>query len=296
MTISRKPDAEDINRFLGFLKSQPWLGSARKWWPDFLFRVDNVDSAAAILNSGRLYSREAAMARVLMTTDSASPTVISKTQDRWKSFVRLYFRPRTPTQYSNEGFRPKGQYALQSHCPVPVVMMFDASDILTWETTQFSNGNLAAPGALTGSDAGFLRRIPFEMVYHDEWLDELNKRMVVFHRHAEAIVPNEMDLAALRFIQCRTQAEYETLMCLLNDNARQAFSNKIGVGARANLHFRHWTYMDQVQLDRETIRFEFNRSSRAAGPFYARVEITEGGTGRVYTWERDAFQASDPWC
>lgn len=116
MTITRKPDAQEIKRFLEHLKSQPWLGPARRWWPDFLFRVDNIEATANILNTGKLLSRAAAQTSGLMITDSASPDVIARTSDHWKQYARLYFRPRTPTQFSNEGFRPAGHYTHNAHC------------------------------------------------------------------------------------------------------------------------------------------------------------------------------------
>jgi hypothetical protein len=79
------------------LKRETWLGSARAWWPECLFRTDHVEGAAAILNSGKLLSRSRAADLRVMAHDSASPDVISNTSDAWKRFVRLYFRPRSPT-------------------------------------------------------------------------------------------------------------------------------------------------------------------------------------------------------
>lgn len=291
MTIPRKPDTEKIKQHIQNLKQQSWLGQARVWWPDFLFRFDNIDAAARILNSGKLLSRRAALADGVMTTDSASPDVIASTASKWKEYVRLYFRPRTPTQFDSEGFRPADQYVLRAHCPVPVVMLFDAPDILTRRETVLSNGNLAA-NALTGNDVTFLQNISFEKVYHDSWLTEEEKRTVIFHRHAEVIVPDELDLSALRFVGCRTQAEYESLLHLLEPDARDKWSPKIGLGTRANLHFRRWTFVEQADLDSKRIRFEFNPSSTTPGPFLARVVIQEDTTGDEYSWEGKSYLAN----
>lgn len=59
-----------------------------------------------------------------MAVDIASQKVIKSTASKWKDFVRLYFRPRTPMQYRNEGFRPKNQRELESHCPVPIIFKY----------------------------------------------------------------------------------------------------------------------------------------------------------------------------
>jgi hypothetical protein len=55
-----------------------------------------------------------------MIIDNASRNVMANTDPYVRDFVRLYFRPQTPTQYRNEGIRPKNMRELESHCPVPV--------------------------------------------------------------------------------------------------------------------------------------------------------------------------------
>lgn len=290
MTIPRKTDSEKIREHIKRLKGEPWLRAAREWWPDFLFRFDNIDAAARILNSGKLLCRRAAQTAGVMGLDCASPAVIASTSDKWKHYVRLYFRPRTPTQYDSEGFRTSDKYELGAHCPVPVVMLFDAAEILTRASTEFSEGNLAA-NAATGDDAKFFGGIPFEKVYHDTWFEPSQKAPIIFHRHAEVILPNELDLNPLRFVGCRTQAEWETLMYLLEPEARKKWSAKIGPGAKANLHYKRWTFVEQVELSRNKIRFQFNPSSATPGPFRACVEIREDVTGKVYRWNQDQFYA-----
>jgi hypothetical protein len=291
VSIPRKADSKKIQEHIKKLKEQSWLGKARAWWPDFLFRFDNIDSAAKILNTGRLLSRRAAQAAGVMGIDCAAAGVIASTADKWKQYVRLYFRPRTPTQFDSEGFRTRERYVLGAHCPVPVVMLFDASEILTRANTEFSNGNLAA-NAATANDAAFLQSIPFNMVYHDSWFEPSEKATIIFHRNAEVIVPDELDLSPLRFVGCRTQAEYETLLHLLGPEARKKWSVKIGLGVKASLHYRRWTFVEQVELTRGKIRFQFNPSSETPGPFRAYVEIREDETGDEYCWSQDLFLAS----
>ena len=115
--------------------------------------------------------------------------MLDHTDEKWKNCVRLYFRPRTPTQYQVEGFRPQGQLgSLQAHMPVPVFFLFEAKDILTRAGTRFSAGNLAA-SRVVGEDAVYFESIPFQKVYHDSWMAEGEKGNIKFHRHAEVIVP-----------------------------------------------------------------------------------------------------------
>ncbi len=113
-----------------------------------------------------------------LLTDIAGPEIIESTPDEWKRFVRLYFRPRTPTQYRNEGIRPKGSLKLGAHCPVPVIFLFDANNY-SWEEKMFRVGkqlkfnlsSLSQPGAYKVSfylDG----HLAYQNSYND-WLDEI---------------------------------------------------------------------------------------------------------------------------
>ncbi|HVU49196.1 MAG TPA: DarT ssDNA thymidine ADP-ribosyltransferase family protein [Polyangia bacterium] len=290
MSPVKKADAAQILDHLAALKTAPWLGPARAWWPDCLFRVDGMEATARILNSGALLSRATATAEGVLLSDAASPQVIAATSERWKNYVRLYFRPRTPTQFHSEGFRRTDEYGLGARCPAPVVMVFDSRQILVRSDALFSDGNLAA-NASTGGDAAFLRGIPFERVYHDSWFEQADRKTIVFNRHAEVIIPDRMSLDALRFIGCRSQAEYETLIFLLDITARKNWSNKIGLSVKANLHNRHWSFVEQAVLEAHQVKFRFNPSTKTPGPFNIRMDVIEHAGKRHY-WESASYLAN----
>ncbi len=291
MTIPRKSDSLEVVAHIRSLKAELWLGRARAWWPDCLFRFDHIEAAAKILNSGKLLSRAAAREAGVMWPDCASPSVIACTDEHWQGYTRLYFKPKSPTQFDSEGFRPADMYHLGACCPVPIVLLFDAEDVLTRASTRFTDGNLARNPEV-GDDASFLRRIPFKLVYHDTWFQPSERDKIIFHRHAEVIVPNELDLLPLRFVGSRTQAEYETLLNLLQPAIQRRWSGRIGLGTAWNLHYRRWTFVEQVDLGPEAIVFKFNPSSETTGPFVARVDITEDATGQRHYWESRDFEAN----
>ncbi len=230
-----------------------------------------------------------ALAKGRMLSDAASPDVIAHTKDMWKDHVRLYFRPRTPTQYNSEGIRPAGQYGRGSCCPIPIVMLFSSRDILTLAATRFSAGGLAASNADVGEDASFLRSIPFEKVYHDESFFPEERSAYVFHRHAEVIYPRELDLSALRAIYCRTTAERETLLSLLTPTATKRWSKSIGLSSKHGLHFRQWTFLERVALDSAAVELSFNPSTHSPGPFKVELEIKSGDN--KFLWRADQFNA-----
>jgi hypothetical protein len=131
--------ADDIRRHI-----QTWsnrLGNL-SWWPRYIYHFTDVRNAASIIQSKHLYSRAETEYRRLMEVDNASPTVIQQTHPEHQENVRLYFRPRTPTQYRNEGIRPVSQRQLGAHCPVPIYFCFDALTILAQDNTRFLDGNM----------------------------------------------------------------------------------------------------------------------------------------------------------
>ena len=293
MKSTEKSNAKEIRTHIATLKNANWLGSARSWWPDFLFHFTDVGNAVNILQTGELLSRTEAEASGQMLTDNASPEIIEQTDERWKDYVRLYFRPRTPTQYRNEGLRPIAQRELGgSHCPTPIYFLFDSASILCHPGTVFSEGNLAT-GTEAYGDAEAFKKIPFEKVYHDTWFDPQDRSTIIFHRNAEVTVPNRLDLSSLKFVLCRSQAECDTLLYLLPRNTRMRWIRNISLDTRMNLFFRRWTFVEEAELSRTEITFRFNRSTLTPGPFHTLVSISETMTNATYEWENDSYQANE---
>lgn len=76
-----------------------------KWWAEFAFHYTDMSNAVNILRDGCLYSRIDAEMYGNMSNDNASMQVINMTNSDIESYVRMYFRPHTPTQYHNEGYK-----------------------------------------------------------------------------------------------------------------------------------------------------------------------------------------------
>lgn len=280
-----KPDAELIRAHLASLPSRHGLGGDRVWWINNLFRFDDVEAAAKILNGGRLLSRSLATEQGAMLRDSANPEVVGNTSHEWKSCARLYFRPKTPTLHNGEGFRPPEQLS-GGNWPVPVVLIFHSPDILAQEGVRFSDGSLAARRVKTGFDARFLRSIPFEKVYHVGGFTRSERDEIIFHRQAEVAVPGHCDLSSLKHIICRSEAEYTTLLSLLTPEALLQWHRMIGLGEgeRRNVFFRRWSYVDRVELGATEMAFRFNPSTEAPGPFKMRVVIVTNANQKLF-WE-----------
>ena len=223
----------------------------RAWWPRFVYHFTDVRNAVEILKRGWLFSRDRATTEGLLTCDGASATVISQTLSEHKNFVRLYFRPGTPTQFRNEGIRPieqrwrPGLGEPSAHLPVPVFFCFDAVETLGADGVCFSDGNMASSRVEYNDTCDLFKRLPFELIYHDGPFPPEESAKFKHHRHAEVLVPEQLSLEHLRWIICRSSAERQTLLALLPSEARGSWESRVRLGFEG-LFFRRWTYVESV--------------------------------------------------
>jgi hypothetical protein len=286
MTIREKPDTPVFQEYLKQLK-QKLYSDARRIWPYFLFHFTDVNNIVSILKSGQLLSRYQLASNGVKHIDIASPDVIGITENQWKDYVRFYFRPRTPTLYHNEGFRCLNRRQLGgAHCPIPIYLLFDLEAIVCRLDSQFSYGSLARSNSRVFSKASDFKGIPFDLVYHDSGFSLEQKDKIIYHRQAEVIVPQSINLDNLTFIWCRSAAERETLRHLMGDELWQKWGKVVRHSAENNFFYRQWIYVNQVNLSDSTISIYFNQcqQSRDLGPFAASLVIDEVATGTKYLW------------
>ena len=242
------------------LASSLRLDGNRKRWPNWLFRSDHVENAAAILNSGKLLSRSAAECNRLIVKDSGSPRHIGQLSPDHRSYVRLYFRPRTPTQYRNEGMRPTGKIELGAHMPVPVYVLFSSS-LLMDVGVSFTRGRLTTETEI-GSSLKFLQDMNFADIYHDRGVGAVggsDRRSEILNaRHSEVIVKNDLQLDRAKHVVCRSAPERETLLSLLNAEARRRWAQRVHVDeGRRILFYKRGTFVQSADLSETGSRFVF---------------------------------------
>jgi hypothetical protein len=126
-------------------------------------------------------------------------------------------------------------------------------------------------------------------------LSESDKKSIIFHRHAEVIVPEVLDLSSLKYIYCRSQAEFETLIQLLPEQKRLNWINRIYIDTRSLFFFYEWVFIRKASLCSSSINLHFNPSSQESysSPFYARLEIIEVKTNKKYIWKQRNFSAKE---
>lgn len=182
-------------------------------WIKNLFRHEPVESAIRILAAGQLLSRAAASATDSIQNDIAPDDIIQNRDDAHE-YVRLYFRPRTPTQYHIEGIRKPADYYMGRHGGFLVMMVFNGASVLTLPEARFSTANMQSPySVILDGDDGF-DQLDFAGIYHDEAYPSDDQRK---KRCAEVLLSEPLSIRPhLSALVVRTDADMATLKYLLS--------------------------------------------------------------------------------
>lgn len=213
--------------------------------------------------------------------------------------MRLYFRPRTPTNYRNEGVRPAHKIEYEAHMPVPVFLLFSLVDLITEAGTSFTHGRME-PGTPRGSTAGFLRGIPFKKVYHDSGVGALGtagRSEILNARHSEVLVNRELPLDFLKWIVCRSAPERQTLLNLLTPTARRRWSPRTVLEKTRPIFCKRGTFMESVTLSTAESTFQFSTQTEAPswrGPFDMVISWEDGSGWSCEHHVRDFHVTPDP--
>lgn len=248
------------------------LPTSIDWWPNYFYHFTNITNALGIIDKEWIYGRQEAVSNNLMASDNASPSVISVSQNEIKEYARLYFRPRTPTQYHNEGYKPKHirNSDINANCSVPIFFFLDSSTILNMDDVMFSETSCAGLhdlNLLSGNKA--FEHLPFEKIYHDRPFSAEDRDDIVKHRHAEVVHLNGFPIKdALKGIVCRSVAEKQTLLYLLqtqNPKAYQKHRQKIRYSPELNLFFNNGIFIKTVEYSDGRIQIALNPSDKRFG-------------------------------
>ena len=218
----------------------------------YAYHYTDATNAASILSEGFIYSRQEAIKRKLMHNDNASSSVIGNTLDSSKDYVRFYFRPLTPTQFYNEGYKPlqiRYEHDANANVPMPIFFIFNLEEMLQDKNIFFSEVSRAgySPGSLKQGLTDF-QTLPFDKIYSD---GSQTDREMVKYRHAELACRNKFPIDAyLAAIVCRTEAEKNTFLSYLPHDIYQKYKNKIQVeGNTLKLFERNGLFVETVNFE-----------------------------------------------
>ena len=201
-----------------------------RWWPHYAYHYTDIRNAVSILESRMLYSRIRAEELDVMKNDNASRQVIDMTASETSSFVRFYFRPLTPTQYHNEGYKHKDlRYDgdPNANVPVPVFFFFHLDQLLSDPAACFSERSEAGGGnpVFRGEEA--FSKLHFDLIYRTGPYisrDAEGKKQEGSYRQAEILYPDMYRIdQSLAGIVCRNAAERITLLNLLKEKSNRLY-------------------------------------------------------------------------
>ena len=195
----------------------------------YAYHYTDVTNAVNILATGYLYSRQKCNEKNLMQNDNASSSVIGNTSTATKDDVRFYFRPLTPTQYYNEGYKhPQIRFSsdINANVPVPIFFLFDLQKMLEnipeLRFTPMGRAGYSNMELLNGIES--FSNLPFDKIYSTGFYDKDIEGDLKVYRHAELAVSKKFEvLPYIKHIVCRNEIEYFTLINLLRDSNKELF-------------------------------------------------------------------------
>jgi hypothetical protein len=229
--------------------------SYREKWPSRLFHHAPIENAVQIITDGHLRSRsDPANQR---EKDVAAAGVIDH-REHAHNFARLYFRPKTPTQWHIEGIRKAGEckFGDKAHAPVLIMLVFDAKRVLSISSVSFCDRNMQLGSAQPGDTEEYFSAIPFQKVFHEGGTG--GDSTIKDHRCAEVLVPSPLSLAGnLQWVYCRSSAERDTLIHLLG-KLGPAWAKRILVSSDLLVFHREYAFVDEVSLADSGVVFQLN--------------------------------------
>jgi hypothetical protein len=233
--------------------------SSVRWWPQFAYHYTDIMNAVSIISDECLYSRVNAESLNLMRNDNASRQVLDMTGVNTTRQVRFYFRPLTPTQYYNEGYKPTSlrfEGDVNANVPVPIFFLFNLEKVLCLPDIRFSEFTQAGHGSTTNHGVEEFCKLNFAKIYSKGSMDTEGMK----YRHAELLYPDRFNLEGyLVNILCRNEIEKLSLMNLLMQWSPEKFDkykDTIKV-CRSDMFYKNGFFVEDMIYYNKTISFLF---------------------------------------
>ncbi|WP_278589696.1 DarT ssDNA thymidine ADP-ribosyltransferase family protein [Limosilactobacillus pontis] len=231
-----------------------------------IWHFTDINNMANILSYQEITSKNWGTQQRVIENDNAASSVNDAATKPWvHDYARFYLRPKTPTQYRNEGIYqyygdqpdfkalPKSLVnraqtgfwtdGLPAHLPVPVFIGFSLRKFLQ-QGGHLVKGSLAGkrvadePAAMFDDDCSFLKE-HVQQIY-SEW------GAPVWLKHTEFVFPQRMHFNASDILRIvvRSEAEKLVLLTLLTEHDSTLFSKK---GTHQQIDVQR--YIDRIVVD-----------------------------------------------
>lgn len=248
------------------LSQKQKLSKELQWWVSFFYHFTDVHNAVNILKKGWIMSRKYVSDSGIMENDNASKAVIQATNTSSKNYGRLYFRPLTPTQYHNEGFKPKEirNTEIDASCPVPVFLCLSSLKTLQYPGTEFAEKGIAGNRHNIQSGEDAFSQLNFSKIYHNTWYDTKENSDIKEYRLSEVIRENGFPLEPLlQCILCRSIAEKETFLYLIKVYSLRMYNtykDKIFYLPKYQCFFNNGIFIKKAIINEQYLTLTLNES------------------------------------
>lgn len=229
-----------------------------------------------IIKTGKLLSRTEA--QQFSFIDAAEQSVIDKTPEQVKGYVRFYYKEKTPTMYDNEGIKADNSL---SHMPIPVLLLFN-ENIINYRNIAFTSGCGGSKYSQRTENIHVAMNFDWETVFSRGGIQsdevsimtmgfDLNKAIVVNRRNAEFLLNKEIDIKHIKKIIFRSPADKKHAILTLGNN--ELFE----VDASKFNNHRNFLYDYEIvkDIDRFHIALLF-RSEKSKYTHELRIAYTDG--------------------
>jgi hypothetical protein len=227
-----------------------------------------LENAVELLKARELLSRTAA--QDVLRRDIAPDEIINLNHVA-HNYARLYFRPRTPTQYRIEGIRRTEEIWNGKHAPVMYMFVFHSSQLLTRDGVHFSKGNMQIPGTEVLDGDNNFQSLDFSKIYHEGSYPPEHSDIKIW-RCAEVLVDSPLELDdGLEAVVCRSDAERKTLLFHLGADAAH-WASRLQVMTQPGFFNAEYAFVEAVDLLADGIHVAFHPRIRL--PMEANVDLT----------------------
>lgn len=207
-----------------------------------------------IMKSNRIYCRNHIKNCNIKSSEIALDEVINKTRDRYKNYVRFYWRNHTPTYYRCEGIKPKkalvGNY--KAHSPNPVIFLFNYK-IAFNEKTYFTNKNAATFEHECCNIPN--NSFNFDYIFHNEpFRNDEDKTEIIHARCAEFLHPDQISLDDCSDIFFRNKADYDRATLMFGQDERFYVSK--------GEFYNHWLRVSNYSYTINTYEYKLSTLKR----------------------------------
>ena len=245
-----------------------------------LFHMTDIMNLKKIIHDEKLYSRLHPKNQSVI--DSANPHVIQHTNDKYKQFVRFYYKEKTPTYYNMEGILKE---KTQGHIPIPCLLIFNL-DITKLQPSRLANGNVSSVYTKVRDTHlsildGYIYDMPWDRILGRGYYENEDYAEETRVRNAEFLIKDEVSLHMVDKIIFRSGCELEYAKKICPDLARyetecvKEYFNNIGlftsksVGNGYNIRL----FFDDIDIDYQDHNLVVNMYTDVAFGYLSKFNI-----------------------